>query len=221
MKNSALLLLTITLFSCNNENQNTINTTKLNDTIKSESQQKEPATPKITVNDIKKSQDSLLQHYNQTIDSLHRVKKHTLTVDDFLLADQIENLKEKEQHFIGLLPIYPDEIYLTLLEYFQPTNSIDTVVFFNESTISRSYRQYFTNGVIYEYVEVESGMQFSLSFPTNNTIAVKNFISRMFQEEYHTWLKEDFFGPEDYGIGCHINIKQGEDKIVVEGYCGC
>lgn len=218
MKNTALLLLFTTLFSCTTETPKPSEKEVIKDTVITEVVKQEPV---IDFKQIKEDQDSVRDAFNQVLDSIHNSNKSTIRVKDFLTSELPEIDEEKLQKLNNALSIYVDGDFMTLLENFEPKSKVDSLVFFPETITIRSFHLSFTNGLAYSQDELESGMSFMYYFPTNNELAVKNFISRAYGGDEYTWYSEKEFGPKDEEAGCYLSIKKEDEMTIVSGYCGC
>lgn len=218
MRKAALLLLITFIVGCANEAPAPIETKETQDTLVSQSIKEEP---KIDLKKVLTEQDSIRVVFNHIIDSIHRSKSNSIRVKDFLTSDLPDINEGKRQVLNNTLSTYIHEGFMVLLESFQPTSTVDSLKFYPETTTIRSFHQNFTNGLAYSQHELESGMDFMYYFPSDNQAAVKNFISRVYGDNDHTWVKEDQFSPKDGEAGCYISLTQKDNQIIASGYCGC
>ena len=140
--------------------------------------------------------------------------------DSFTLIDPdmdlIKKLYDSNNYEFSFAYFYLKENYTSVsrdsIEYYEYEGEEDRICAFQES---------FELGIHYSIDECreEGGMGESITFPLVDTMVMKAFIQKMFEDENNTWTDDANY--EADGAGCYYNVINTDTTSTISIYCGC
>ena len=124
-----------------------------------------------------------------------------------------QQLKNNQQESLG---------YLYLINNYKKETKKQSVRYYDyDANTMCAFEQTFENHIKYSVYQCdeEGGARESLSFPKTDLKTIKTFVETLFFDKYNTWKTDYKYEPD--GAGCYYEIKQLEDKTVIDIFCGC